>query len=271
MPEVADKIMSGLTNEWHLKRENGIKYWVDIEDFRKKMNWRPGRRIFSRPFKLGESVFSIDIFPNGNTPDLEGHVSVFLNNQSSWRVRTSGSFKVGGHEMVLEDHYHQPGEGWGSPGFFSHEKIEEEDLLLDEDRFTLEVDINLLEEEVLASRPRDCEGDAVLSLKREVFQIQEDLKREVRDMREEFSQGLAEMKTKIDSSLKRPLTVECPVCMEEVKPPMRLRHCGEGHIICDGCFHENHGHRGTCATCRSTIKGRPTALENLLGLTEYDD
>ena len=39
------------------------------------------------------------------------------------------------------------------------------------------------------------------------------------------------MKTKIDSSLKRPLTVECPVCMEDVKPPMRLRHCGEGEII----------------------------------------
>ena len=230
MPAVTDKIMSGLTNEWHLKRENGIKYWVDIEDFRKKMNWRPGRRIFSRPFKLGESVFTIDIFPNGNTPDFEGHVSVFLNNQSSWRVRTSDSYKVGGHEMVLEDHYHQPGQGWGSPGFLSHDKIEEEDLL-DEDRFTLEVNVDLLEEEVLASRPRDCEGDAVLSLKREVFQIQEDLKREVRDMREEFSQGLAEMKTKIDSSLKRPLTVECPVCMEEVKPPMRLRHCGEGEII----------------------------------------
>ena len=230
MPAVTDKIMSGLTNEWQLRRENGIKYWVDIEDFRKKMNWRPGRRVFSRPFKVGESVFTIDIFPNGNTPDLEGHVSVFLNNQSSWRVRTSDSYKVGGHEMVLEDHYHQPGQGWGSPGFLSHDKIEEEDLL-DEDRFTLEVNVDLLEEEVLASRPRDCEGDAVLSLKREVFQIQEDLKREVRDMREEFSQGLAEMKTKIDSSLKRPLTVECPVCMEEVKPPMRLRHCGEGEII----------------------------------------
>ena len=166
------------------ERDEVLGGQLDIEDFRKKMNWRPGRRIFSRPFKLGESVFSIDIFPNGSTPDLEGHVSVFLNNQSGWRVRTSGSFKVGGHEMVLEDRYHQPGQGWGSPGFFSHEKIEEEDLLLDEDRFALEVDINLLEEEVLASRPRDCEGDAVLSLKREVFQIQEDLKREVRDMRE---------------------------------------------------------------------------------------
>merc|ERR1719347_690811 len=28
-----------------------------------------------------------------------------------------------------------------------------------------------------------------------------------------------------------PLDVECPVCMEVARPPMRLRQCGMGHIV----------------------------------------
>ena len=30
--------------------------------------------------------------------------------------------------------------------------------------------------------------------------------------------------------------LECPMCTEEARPPMRLRQCREGHIICDWCF-----------------------------------
>merc|ERR1719187_85351 len=32
------------------------------------------------------------------------------------------------------------------------------------------------------------------------------------------------------------LDVECPVCMEVARPPMRLKQCGKGHIICDSCY-----------------------------------
>ena len=32
--------------------------------------------------------------------------------------------------------------------------------------------------------------------------------------------------------------LECPVCLEEVRPPMWLRQCGEGHITCDTCSSE---------------------------------
>ena len=59
--------MSSLTRERQLKRLNGIKYWIDIRDFSKKMSWDSGREIYSRKFKISESVFSIDIYPNGNT------------------------------------------------------------------------------------------------------------------------------------------------------------------------------------------------------------
>ena len=266
MDGIAESRMSSLTDEWHLKSENGIKYWIDIHGFNRKMNWRCGREVYSRQFKISESVFRIEIYPNGNTLEEEGNVSVFLRNESSWRVRLSDiSFKVGpifkvGHEETSPGRYYQPNESWGLPSFVSHVQIELADLLDHDNRFTLEVGIELLEEEVAASRPVDSEGDALLNLKKEVSTIKDDLKSqrtEMTAMKEELSQQLKEIKNMIggNSSLRRPANVECPVCMEEVKPPMRLRQCGLGHIICDACFHQNQADRSLCFICRGTITG----------------
>jgi len=266
--------MSSLTNEWHLKRENGIKYWIDIPDFNKKMNWQCGKEIYSRKFKISESVFSISVYPNGSSSEHKGYVSVYLRNESSWRVRCSDiTFKVGNHERTMHDDYYQADGSWGLPDFVSHDKIRKANILQKEEkRLTLEVDIELLEEEVAASRPVDSEGDVLLSLKNEISTIKEDLKTEMKDMKAEFSRMLFLVlnnnRTDGNSSLRRAANVECPVCMEEVRAPMRLRQCGEGHIICDGCFHQNQGNPSMCFICRGAITGRPTELENLLGLTK---
>jgi len=167
--------MSSLTDEWHLKRENGIKYWIDIRNFNKKKNWPCGKEIYSRKFKISESVFSICIYPNGNTSKEKGHVSVYLRNDSRWRVRLSDvTFKVDHHEETCASHYYQAEETWGKPKFVSHEQIKTANLL-DKDRLTLEVDVELLEEEVVASRAVDSEGDALLSLQNEVCTIKEEL------------------------------------------------------------------------------------------------
>ena len=63
--------------------------------------------------------------------------------------------------------------------------------------------------------------------------------------------------------------LECPVCLEEVRPPMRLRQCGEGHITCDTCYARQAGEEAEkrrCGLCRGMILGRPTVLESLMGL-----
>ena len=65
--------------------------------------------------------------------------------------------------------------------------------LLDEDGgLTLEVNVELLEEEMAASRPVDDGGDVLLSLKNEISTIKEDLqsqRTEMKDMKEELTQG----------------------------------------------------------------------------------
>ena len=45
--------------------------------------------IYSRKFKVSESVFRIKVYPNGDTSEAEGDVSVYLLKESNWRVRCS--------------------------------------------------------------------------------------------------------------------------------------------------------------------------------------
>ena len=77
--------------------------------------------------------------------------------------------------------------------------------------------------------------------------------------------------------------MQCPICSEDARPPMRLMQCINGHIICDSCFQntqveassqrmagpglrQGNPHLDLCHTCRLPVTGRPTQLEQLLGL-----
>ena len=172
---ISESKMSSLTHERQRKRENGIKYWIDIRDFSKKTNWPCGKEIYSRRFKVSDSVFRIDIYPNGNSSEETGHVSVYLHNKSSWEVKCSVTFAVKRHshrETFAGDI--ENGQGKGLPKFVSHEDVRR-NLLNGDGGLTLEVDVKLLEEEVTAARYVDSQTDALLSLQSEVSTIKEEL------------------------------------------------------------------------------------------------
>ena len=189
--------MSGLTHEWHLKRENGIKYWIDINGFSKKKRWPAGKAIYSREFKISESIFRVMIYPNGNTSDDKAYVSVFLENRSDWRVRCFASLIVKHHMLDLDDDYYQAAGShkcsWGLVKFVSHVEIEDKSLL-DNERFTLEVDVTLLEEEVISTRPVERAGDTLRSVKSDVFAVKEELesqKKEMEKLKKELSSKMS--------------------------------------------------------------------------------
>merc|ERR1712059_49647 len=54
---------------------------------------------------------------------------------------------------------------------------------------------------------------------------------------------------------------ECPVCFEEMKPPVKMFHCRQGHVVCQNCLVE--GHLKECPSCRGPIIGRNFAMEKL--------
>merc|ERR1712107_94234 len=54
---------------------------------------------------------------------------------------------------------------------------------------------------------------------------------------------------------------ECPICFEEMKPPMRIWQCVDGHAICAGC-REKLESKG-CPPCSRSIDGRNFTLEKM--------
>ena len=92
-----------------------------------------------------------------------------------------------------------------------------------------------------------------------------------------IQRGIEELRLSLQSNAASPGEpsgrFDCPMCTEEVRPPMRLKQCGEGHIICDRCYARDEQarqvegrERNQCGVCREPITGRPTALETFLGL-----
>ena len=149
--------MSGLTDEWQLKTgKNCIKYIIDIDKFDKKIKtFRPGREIHSKNFKIGRSTFCIQIYPAGNTAEYQGSVSIFLQNQSEWRVKAKATFSIPERNLSnsLPETLFKPYRAWGSGRFVTHYRCTTDDLLSNvSGMITIQVDVELLEEEILPGR-----------------------------------------------------------------------------------------------------------------------
>jgi len=55
--------------------------------------------------------------------------------------------------------------------------------------------------------------------------------------------------------------LECPVCLEEMRPPRRIWQCSDGHAVCEFC--RKKPAVTCCPTCRKYIVGRSTIAEKL--------
>merc|ERR1712013_450742 len=304
--------MSGLTDEWQLKTsENSIKYMIDIEKFDKKIkSFRNGREIHSKNFKLGRSTLCIKIYPAGNNAESKGFVSVFIHSRSEWRIKARATVSIEDSTYFseeMEDFYLHPMKGFGFPTLIPHDRCTRDDLLFEScGMLRLQVELELLHEEVLPQRDLTKENtiERVEELEQTVDNLQDTIEKmeaksdnlqatiekmeaksatqtnELKKMIQDLTLAVSN-KSRTEQSQPRPsLEVECPVCMEVAKPPMRLKQCGQGHIICDTCHaraeeeadaHWDGGEGNPdidlCRTCREVITGRPTELERVLGLT----
>lgn len=55
--------------------------------------------------------------------------------------------------------------------------------------------------------------------------------------------------------------LECPVCMEGMRPPRRIWQCSDGHAVCEFC--RKKPQVNCCPTCRKYLVGRSTIAEKL--------
>ena len=193
-------------------------------------------------------------------------------------------------------------ECYGWPTFVDHKSCTYDKL--DEGTFEIQATITVLEEEVTAERDMSGMNEGVKEalesqttrLSSEVAAVKEEvreLKADMRDVKEELlamkrqqdhnlaaiQSGIEELRLSMlgnaaPAAIESGRQFECPMCTEKARPPMRLKQCREGHVICDDCYAKDEQarqregrERNQCGVCREPITGRPTALETFLGLT----
>jgi len=64
----------------------------------------------------------------------------------------------------------------------------------------------------------------------------------------------------VPQNVSTPSIPECPVCLEEMRPPMQIFNCCNGHAICSIC----RARWATCTNCREPYLGRATVLEQMV-------
>ena len=52
-------------------------------------------------------------------------------------------------------------------------------------------------------------------------------------------------------TLEYKITSECPICLQSLKPPVRIYQCVEGHYFCETC--KQNRHMKTCPYCRAAL------------------
>jgi len=278
--------MSSITNDWIQKiSHNKVRVFVFINNFKKKMQeYSMDEEFRSEPFQINKSRFAIAIYPNA-AKNVKGHVSVFLCNLNEWRVWLSYNVSVPetkyafGDEKKLFKSINDDACCWGVLKFLPHNQrskwISNDDSVL-----KIAVDLEMLCEEIQIIK---C--DEVLTLKPTDFQIEkpgisnEDLMSFVSEKNQilmKENEDLRSMVSKLTLSVEQLTEIvldqkgdslriewpECPICNERIKKPMRLKQCGQGHIVCDACLNTNI----YCYTCHDIISGRPTELEHILSL-----
>jgi len=274
--------------EWMVKTsKNSIKYIMDFWSMDVKVkSFPPEVKLQSKPFKIGRSIFCIEIYPDGSTTWTKD-VGVFLRNKSGWRVKAEvvASLPLKNISQTIDEYCFDPEPSeysvLGFRGLIPQNRCGISDLLSVIGTLRVQVEVKILEE--VLERKDLSQSTAVKKIKKLEHTIQ-NLGVVIQNMETENSRQISELKRNMQDesarqknelrNLRNILEVECPVCMEVVRPPMRLKQCGQGHIICDDCqsrseeqsFDVGNPNIALCHSCGEVITGRPSALERILRL-----
>jgi len=134
-----------------------------------------------------------------------------------------------------------------------------------------------MDDKIAQSRSDKEEELAIIESKylAEKEEIEEKYMKEIDKVRNSFMEEIYDMKETIQSMKivlahsdeeeeiveKTKSELECPVCLEEMKPPRRIWQCSDGHPLCENC--RKKPEMNTCPTCRKYLVGRSTIAEKL--------
>jgi len=235
-------------------------------------SFQPGSKISSKDFKIGMSTFCIDVYPGGFNGENDKFVGLFLVNKSGWRVKVKGSFAIPQTDIsralapvvVIKSRLGRKAGDWGFKKMIPHYRCVKGDLLSEIGTLTFDVSVELIGEELLHGDPP----------KEHMIERLEKLEQQTAELERMIQEGRDPPKELMIERLEK---LEQQAAELERMRRMRLKECGQGHIICDTCQSRaearasDEGERGNlnianCHSCRGMITGRPAALERVLGL-----
>jgi len=80
---------------------------------------KPGKEFVTDPFMVGDTPMAITVYPNGETDEVKGHVSVFLMNSSKVDVNVQCQMHMDA-KTIHFDRVVEAESGWGYPEFLTH-------------------------------------------------------------------------------------------------------------------------------------------------------
>jgi len=200
---------------------------------------KKGQWVVSQPCTIGGSRFVVRVFPSGDDAAAKDKVSVYVRNKNDHQVLVDFAIQVG--DVKLSETNIQMGrtEGWGWTDFMDIKAVGH--------TLTLVADFTLLKEEVRNVDKGDMDK----------IHLKEAIKEVVDNMMEEME---AKMKLEI-AKIKEPVKIpECPVCFEELRPPLQIISCLRGHKLCKRCS-EKEEVRGCPDNCKAGFMGRDLGME----------
>ena len=91
----------------------------------------------------------------------------------------------------------------------------------------------------------------------------EELDRMIMDNRQEKSDLQRRMQAWLQPAGATASVPQCPVCLDKMRPPVRIFNCRNGHLICGQCRPQVDN--DMCTTCRVVeYTGRATAVEQMI-------
>ena len=192
-----------------------------------------GEYFDSETCSIGGALFAIRVHPRGRLFAAGNRVSVYLRNRSQHKVIADFSITVGDCQVSARNADIGGNSSWGHKNF-----IDKKDVGL---TLTVVVDITRLR----AQLPQEAESMENLANKMAAMQAE-----------------MTKMKLEV-AKTKDPIAIPgCPICFEELRPPLSIVSCGRGHKVCEPCSQRE----GvvSCPSCRAAFIGRDHGMEEFV-------
>jgi len=202
--------------------------------------------IESKPCTIGGSQLGVRVYPSGDARAAENKVSIYAGNYSDHKVAFKHSIMVGDVKKSESNAQVKGKSGNGWKHFMERKKVGTNLIVV--------VDITLLREEVGGD-------DRVVDVN-----IGE-LKNDMEKMKMAQTENIEELKTEIKkikqyiAMTRGPVKIlECVICLEELRPPLRIVQCLKGHKVCEPCSTKEEV--VSCPlNCRAGFMGRDHGME----------